>query len=163
MTTESIRTERLELSPLQPAAAAALPEQRAAAEDIIGAKLSPGWPQPDLLKILPRQATTAPEAAGYGIWVMIEPDPRIVVGDLGFHGPPDDGVVEIGYAVVSDRRRRGYATEAARALIDWALRQPGVAEIVAGCEETNEASITTLQRLGFSRTGQNGGEVRWRQ
>jgi hypothetical protein len=98
--TGPIHTERLELSPLPPAAAAALPERREAAEDIIGAELSSDWPQPDLLKILPRHATTAPEHASYGIWVMIESGPRTVIGDLGFHGPPENGVVEIGYAVI---------------------------------------------------------------
>jgi RimJ/RimL family protein N-acetyltransferase len=37
----------------------------------------------------------------------------MVIGDIGFRGPPDAaGIVEIGYSVVAGRRRRGYATEA---------------------------------------------------
>src|SRR5215471_15903340 len=41
-----------------------------------------------------------------------------VVGEAGFHGPPDaDGRVEIGYMVVSEQRRNGYAEEAVRALM----------------------------------------------
>src|SRR5579862_2601544 len=42
-----------------------------------------------------------------------------VVGSCAFKGPPDpEGIVEIAYGVNPDYGRRGYATEAARALID---------------------------------------------
>lgn len=81
---------------------------------------------------------------------------------MGFHGPPRDGTLEIGYSIVRAYRRRGYATEAAHALLAWALRQGEVETVVARCEEDNEASIGTLERLGFSRAGQAHGQIRWR-
>jgi ribosomal-protein-alanine N-acetyltransferase len=156
-------TEGLELMPLPPDAAAALPEHRGVAEGLIGARLSADWPQPDLLRVLPRQVTVDPDQVGYGIWLMIEPDLQLVVGDVGFHGPPVDRVLELGYSVVPDRRRRGYASQAARALVAWALRQPEVSSVVAGCDMTNDASIATLQSIGFSRTGEVvEQEIRWR-
>jgi len=44
---------------------------------------------------------------------------RRVVGSVGFHGPPNEaGQVEIGYHVEPGFRRRGFATEAVRALLD---------------------------------------------
>jgi len=94
---------------------------------------------------------------------MIERESNTVVGDIGFLGVPGaDGSVEIGYSVIPDRRGRGYATEAARTLVDWALRQPDVTTVVAGCDNDNVPSIRTLERLGFVRTGEADGQVRWR-
>lgn len=156
-------TERLELKPLTSQAAAALSENQEEASRIIGAIFPAEWPQPDLLGILALRAPSSPEAERFGVWVMIERDSRSVVGDIGFKGPPDDaGRIELGYSVIPDRRRRGYAKEAARALIDWGLSQPKVRIIVAGCHPDNAPSIRTLERVGFHRTGEADGEIRWR-
>jgi RimJ/RimL family protein N-acetyltransferase len=159
-----VLTERLELRPLPAPAAAALPEDREEAGRILGAPLSAQWPQPDLLDVLPRQAAASPDVERFGIWVMIEREGGGVVGDVGFHGPPDaSGSIEVGYCVVPDRRRRGYATEAAGALVEWALSQPGIEVVVAGCEPGNDASVRTLERIGFDRAGEADGELRWRR
>jgi RimJ/RimL family protein N-acetyltransferase len=156
-------TERLTLVPLDPAAAMALPDGRGSAAQLIGAELSDDWPAHDLLDVLPMQASIAPEQAHYGVWLIIEQATNTVVGDIGFFGPPGpDGTLEVGYSVVPDRRRRGYATEAARALIGWAVDQAGVRTIVAGCSEHNAASIRTLERVGFSPTGRVESQLRWR-
>jgi RimJ/RimL family protein N-acetyltransferase len=94
---------------------------------------------------------------------MIERCSSSVVGDIGFRGPPDDaGTIEVGYSVIPSRRRRGYATEAASALVGWARSQPSVHVIVAGCDADNVPSICTLERVGFRRTGEANGEIRWR-
>ncbi|HYB31679.1 MAG TPA: GNAT family N-acetyltransferase [Solirubrobacteraceae bacterium] len=156
-------TERLALLPLDPAAAAALPDGRISAAQVIGAELSADWPGRDLLDVLPMQASLAPVQAHYGVWVVLERATNTVVGDIGFFGPPDsDGTLQVGYSIVLDRRRRGYATEAARALVGWALEQPNVRTIVAGCDEDNQPSIRTLERVGFSRTGRVERQLRWR-
>ena len=163
MSGQRIQTDRLDLFPLDPAAAAALPENRDLAGRIIGAALSDDWPQADLLDILPKQVALGAGEAQFGIWVIVERETSTIVGDGGFHGAPSsEGVLEIGYSIVPDRRRRGFATEAARALIAWARAQPGVNAVVAGCHPGNEASIRTLERLGFRRAGRAGGEIRWR-
>ncbi len=155
--------ERLYLVPLDVSAAATLPADRTLAAELIGARLSDAWPGPDLLDILPMQASAAPENARFGIWVMIERATNTVVGDIGFFGPPGaDQTVEVGYSVVPNRRRRGYATEAALALTRWALDQARVIAVVAGCDPANDPSIRTLERAGFSRTGQVGDQLRWR-
>jgi RimJ/RimL family protein N-acetyltransferase len=158
-----LSTSRLELVPLDPGAAAALPEDRHAAAQIIGTDLAEEWPQPDLLGILPKQVVAGPRRAQFGIWLVIERETSSVIGDAGFHGPPSpQATLEIGYCIIPSRRRRGYATEASRALIAWALEQPGVEAVVAGCDVANEPSIRTLERLGFLRTGQDDSELRWR-
>jgi [ribosomal protein S5]-alanine N-acetyltransferase len=158
-----LQTERLELHPLPAAVAAALADDRETGARLLGVAPSPTWPHADLLDILPLQAAAAPDDERFGVWVIIESETATVVGDVGFRGPPgSDRTVEIGYSVVQDRRRRGYATEAAAALVDWVLSQPGVLAVVAGCNPGNVASIRTLEKLGFCRDGEANGELRWR-
>lgn len=158
-----LTTERLELRPLPAAAAIALLEDREQAARLAGAALASDWPQPDLLELLSRQASASQGAERFGVWAMIERATATVVGDVGFVGPPDErGSLELGYSVIPDRRGRGYAAEAARALVDWALDQPGVPVVVATCESGNVASLRTLERVGFVRAGEAGGRIRWR-
>lgn len=158
-----VTTERLELRPLPSAAARALPSDRRTAERLLEATLSPAWPQGDLLDVLPMQVAADAAAEPYGVWVIVERAGREVIGDIGFMGPPDGGEsVELGYSLVPDRRRRGYATEAARAMIGWAFQQPGVSRVIAHCDADNEPSTRVLERTGFQRTGVVGGRLQWR-
>ena len=157
-----MQTERLELRPLPAAAAAARPGDRAAAAKALVAKLHPEWPQADLLDVLPLQAAATPDDERFGIWVLIEREIGLVCGDVGFMGRPGaDGTIEIGYSVVPACRRLGYATEAAGAMVAWALAQPEVSSIVARCDVDNVASIRVLERLGFVRDGVAGAQLRW--
>lgn len=153
----------MELRPLPAAAAGALPKDREEAARHLGAALPLDWPQPDLLDVLPLQASSSPSDERFGVWVMIDRETASVVGDIGFMGPPSEsGSVEIGYSVIPSRRRRGYATEAAQAIVDWALDQPEIRIVVAGCDGDNVPSIRTLERIGFHRTGEADGKIRWR-
>jgi RimJ/RimL family protein N-acetyltransferase len=82
---------------------------------------------------------------------------RRVIGSVGFHGPPnDDGQVEIGYHVEPGFRRRGFATEAVRALLEWAVAEHGITRFRASVAPSNEPSLAVVLRLGFRQTG-----VRW--
>jgi ribosomal-protein-alanine N-acetyltransferase len=155
--------ERIMVTPLPAAAAAALPDDRAVASRLIGATLPQDWPQVDLLDVLPMQAAATPENEAFGVWLMIERDTNTVVGDIGFMGPPDDGSVEIGFSVIPDRRRRGYASDAAERLVVWAFRQPGISVVVARSEPDNIASARTLAAAGFARVDETDGTMRWRR
>ena len=159
-----VRTGRLELRPLPPPAAAALPEDRARAAELIAATLPADWPGVDLLDVLPMQAGASPETERFGVWLIVEQESSTVVGDIGFFGPPGaDATVEIGYSVVSGRRRRGYASEAASAVVIWALAQPEVSAVVARCDAGNDGSVRTLERAGFARAGADGDRLLWRR
>jgi ribosomal-protein-alanine N-acetyltransferase len=156
-------TDRLELRPLSARAAAALLHDGADAVRELNVRIPEGWPHPDLLDILPRQAAATPDVECFGVWVMIERESGTVVGDIGFHGPPDDhGTIEVGYSVVPSRRRLGFASEAAQGLVEWACGQQSVRIVVARCDPDNVASIGTLERTGFRRTGEENGQLRWR-
>ncbi|MCI0584686.1 MAG: GNAT family N-acetyltransferase [Chloroflexi bacterium] len=154
--------DELELRPLTAPAAATLGRDRAAAAALLGASLPPDWPGPDLAEILPLLAAAGPSTAGFGAWIIVERATATVVGDAGFIGPPDAaGVVEIGYSVLPDRRRRGYATAAVSALLGWATAQARVRGVVARCDPDNTASIRVLEATGFRRTGKAEGQLTW--
>ena len=72
-----------------------------------------------------------------------------VVGDIGFHGPPAGGSVEIGYAVVPARRGRGLATRACALILEEAWRA-GADEVLADAEPDNPASRKVLLNNGFT-------------
>jgi [ribosomal protein S5]-alanine N-acetyltransferase len=153
-----IRTERLELVAFSlPAIHATLARDlpRAAAE--LGAEV------PDdlyerlaglfLLRIA--QLELDPEGVPWLVRAMVMADTdgiRRLVGSIGFHAPPTDGVVEIGYHVEPGFRRRGLASEAVRAMLDWAAEQ-GVHRIRASVAPLNLASQAVIARFGFRQTG----------
>lgn len=74
-----------------------------------------------------------------------------------------DGTVEVGYGIVSDQRRRGFATEATSGLVKHALAQPGVRRIIAETLPELTASIGVLRKCGFypAETGSEPGVLRF--
>ena len=80
------------------------------------------------------------------------------IGDACFKGLPANGRPEIGYGLERPFRGRGLATEAVRALCQWALAQPGVQAVEAETEPGNAASQHVLQKNGFLPMGIQGAE-----
>jgi ribosomal-protein-alanine N-acetyltransferase len=123
------------------------------------AEVSPDW----LARV--RAATpNDPWALGFS---LVEQASGLVVGDCGYKGPPDSsGSVEIAYAVAPESRGRGYATEAAKALIDFALTQQNVRRVFAHTRPDNMASIRVAIKCGLVRIGEvmdpeDGLVLRW--
>lgn len=86
------------------------------------------------------------------------------IGDLCFKGISRDGMVEIGYGLNPDNRGFGYATEAVRAMTEWAAAQPGVCVMEAETDPDNIASQRVLEKSGYHPTGEIGEEgprFRW--
>jgi RimJ/RimL family protein N-acetyltransferase len=54
------------------------------------------------------------------------------------------------WSIRSSRQRRGYATEAASALADWALANLNLRRIVAGTDRDNAASIGVMRAMGMA-------------
>ena len=74
-----------------------------------------------------------------------------------------DGTVEVGYGIVSDQHRRGYASEAARALVGHAFARPAVRRVIAETYPELIGSIGVLRRCGFRHIGEGSepGVVRY--
>jgi len=84
---------------------------------------------------------------------------RRMVGYVNFHGAPGvndtdvAGALELGWTVFAADRRRGYATETASALMDWAVSLFGIHHFISSTTPDNEASLRVHEKLGFRRTG----------
>ena len=89
-------------------------------------------------------------------WKICLKSDNAAVGDVGFKGLAD-GVAEIGYGILPEYAGNGYATEATRALCDWAFAN-GAVKIDAETDPDNAASQKVLQKCGFVPTGDIGKE-----
>jgi RimJ/RimL family protein N-acetyltransferase len=77
------------------------------------------------------------------------------VGGCAFKGPPDaEGIVELAYGVDEAHRGRGYATEAAAALAEFAFASGRVRQVRAHTKPGNVASERVLARCGFRQLGE---------
>jgi [ribosomal protein S5]-alanine N-acetyltransferase len=78
-----------------------------------------------------------------------------VVGTCGFKGPPgEDGLVEIAYGVAPEHQGKGYATEAAAALVKYAIESGQVRAVRAHTLPKSSASVRVLTKCGFRQVGE---------
>jgi [ribosomal protein S5]-alanine N-acetyltransferase len=77
---------------------------------------------------------------------------NLVIGTCGFAAPPDpDGVAEIGYGIAPSYQGKGYASEAAAALVDFASRDARVKTVRAHTLAQTNASTRILEKCGFQK------------
>jgi len=79
----------------------------------------------------------------------------VVVGGIGFHGPPRDGLVEIGYGVVPSVRGRGVATEALRMVLKLAGSLDEVKRVCGRTSPDNIASQHVMLGAGMRFAGRD--------
>ena len=110
------------------------------------AEVSPVW-----LARLRATAAGDPWSLGF---TAVERSSGSAVGGCAFKGPPDaDGVVELSYGTNPAYRGRGYATEAARALTEFAFASGRVRLVRAHRRPDNTASARVLEKCGFVMVG----------
>ncbi|MEU9554245.1 GNAT family N-acetyltransferase [Streptomyces fumanus] len=91
---------------------------------------------------------------GYGWWAV---EVRSTGGFIGFAGLDrvDDGLpftgVEIGWRLARPAWGHGYATEAARAVLDHGFGTLGLAEVLAVTTAANLRSQAVMRRIGMTR------------
>lgn len=94
------------------------------------------------------------ETGGYSFWPVIERESGLMCGEAGlFPLAPDGPDVALGYAFGSAYWGRGYATEAAGAVIAEAFGALGMDRLVAITREANHGSRRVLAKLGFREHG----------
>jgi [ribosomal protein S5]-alanine N-acetyltransferase len=164
-----IATERLELVPLSLGAMEALlAGRRAEAGSAAGVRIPEGWPDEHDARFLGLRARQLGDDPGRAEWpvyaIALRDGERTMVGHAGFHGPPGINsrgaadAVEFGYTVFEDFRRRGYATEVVRALLDWSRDERGIRHFVLSVAPDNEPSLAIVRRFGFEQTGRQWDE-----
>ena len=73
------------------------------------------------------------------------------IGMVDFH--INGSTVGLGYVFGRLYWGHGYATEAVRAVIDWAFRQPAIYRVHASCDVENAASARVMEKAGMQREG----------
>jgi ribosomal-protein-alanine N-acetyltransferase len=156
-----IFTERLELMPLPPGILEAIARGDASAvARRLDAAVPDGWTDTIPARERLDQLAADPSEQPWLVRAVVLRAPRQVVGNVGFHGPPNDqGRVEFGYGVVSSQRRRGYAREAITGLTDWAFATGEAWVCVASVSPRNAASLALVRSLGFRQVGEQIDEL----
>ncbi|MTI01110.1 GNAT family N-acetyltransferase [Roseibium sp. RKSG952] len=90
---------------------------------------------------------------GFGLWLVIDP----VIGDpIGFCGLVDREHLDcpdLGYALLDEYQGKGYATEAARAVLSFSQTQLGMTRLLAVTSPHNAKSASVLTKAGFTFSG----------
>jgi len=130
---------------------------------LLNAAVSKAWPTGEYDRDAMEFFRACFEAGGeavagwYGWYAVRDADsasPRALVGAGGYFGPADsDGTVEIGYSVLPEWQRRGYASEMVASLVAHAFTFVGTKRVIAHTTEANPASIAVLSRCGFQTAG----------
>lgn len=160
MKIESVATERLLLHPLT------VPEGEriAARAPLPGERWGEGYPGVgDLASVnaFLRRCAEDGDPGAYRTYQIRLREGGLVVGGIGFHGPPGpDGAVTVGYGIVPGERGRGYASEALAAVIGIA-REAGAAVLRGDADPANVPSHRVMERAGMRRVAEGDGPVRF--
>jgi RimJ/RimL family protein N-acetyltransferase len=151
-------SRRLDLPPLTVEALAALiAGDRSTLEAATGACFPEPLVAPPLMEdALPAflDALRADPAAPWWARLIVLRETGEAAGSIGFSGLPDDsGTVTMGYSLYPAFQGKGIASEAARALVAWALAQPGVRGVRATIRPGHIASERVAAAAGLRRTG----------
>jgi len=99
------------------------------------------------------------QTRGYGQAAVVETATNTFVGRVGLHPWTDWNEVELGWVIARAYQRKGFATEAAQAWIDWAGEHLEEDYLIAVIQADNAASISTATKLGFEFARQD--ETPW--
>jgi RimJ/RimL family protein N-acetyltransferase len=90
---------------------------------------------------------------GYGLFAVCSKEDGRLIGDCGLELMELDGeqVAELGYDFRSDRWNRGYATEAAGAVRDYAFASLRLPRLVSLIRPGNNASVRVAEEVGLQK------------
>jgi RimJ/RimL family protein N-acetyltransferase len=127
----------------------------------LGAFVPATWPpeylDPPSLEFTLDRLAEGPEQAGWWLHFVVLARGavgRTLIGSAGYKGPPSgDGTVEVGYGMVRDYQRRGYASEAVWGLLAHAFAVPAVRRVIAETLPELTPSLGVLRKCGFRLIG----------
>ncbi|MFI5363354.1 MAG: GNAT family N-acetyltransferase [Elusimicrobiota bacterium] len=163
MTPPPLTTERLLLIPATLELADAELHNRMEFSHQLEAAVLEGWPPPPIDEGAMRAAVDYlrrhPEASGWTAWYWVAKKHKpVVVGRGGFKGLPAGGAVEIECSLLPMFQRKGFAAEAAAALLDWAFGHEEVDRVVAETSPERPPWVRLLEKSGFESFGRGSKE-----
>ncbi|HAU0262630.1 TPA: GNAT family N-acetyltransferase [Legionella pneumophila] len=95
------------------------------------------------------------EEIGYTVWAAQEKSSGKLIGYIGLDpikwNPPFGKAVEVEWRLGSEYWNKGYATEGAKACLDYGFNQCGLKEIVSFTVPMNSRSIRVMEKIGMIR------------
>lgn len=91
---------------------------------------------------------------GYGLWLVSRKSDKKPVGFGGLVSRDQFDTPDLGYAISHDHQGKGYASEAARAVLDFTTTHLGLDRVLAIVSPENVKSARVLQKVGFRRIRQ---------
>jgi ribosomal-protein-alanine N-acetyltransferase len=92
---------------------------------------------------------------GFGLWALAVRETNEFIGFTGLAPPEFEAhftpAVEVGWRLAASAWGQGYATEAARAALEFGFERAGLDEIVSMTSTGNVRSRAVMERLGMSR------------
>jgi len=146
-----LQTERLVIRPYREDDATAL-------HDVFGSpevmRWTPSPPSKDVAETAQRltrtMAFTARQPPGFGLWALELKTPSEFLGQVGLFPVEGKGPeVEVAYELAPRVWGHGYATEAARALVEYGFRELGLGRIVALILPDNARSRNVASKCGM--------------
>ncbi len=148
-----LKTERLQLRPFQESDLLAFAAYRSDPEVARYQSWTPPYSFDQAVAFLENMKCARPGTPGawYQLAVELQSRPGII-GDCAFQVLPDDErQAQIGYTFSRSFQKKGYATEAVRALLDFLFVEYRLHRVTATCDAENLASARLLERVGMRR------------
>ena len=82
-------------------------------------------------------------------WGLVEKQSGELIGSAGLVFNEDEGMFELGYNVMKNRWGQGYATEAARCIVEFGIKVLGQAALFCCHARENPASGKVMEKIGF--------------
>lgn len=148
-----LETERLTLRPFVDGDFDAMHAMRSSREVVLYLYEDPF--SPEQTRDLLTRKMAAPQWEKEGDWfsvAAVERSSGVMVGDIAFHWASErDRTAEVGFVFDPQHQGKGFATEAALALVDWAFTTAGMHRVTGRTEARNVASSRVLEKLGMRR------------
>jgi len=147
-----ISTARLELVAVTPESVLSEQAGDGRLGEILGCRVTAEWPledwEPHVLVWLLNHFAEDPKSVAWCRYILLrqDGDVPVLIGTLG-------AIPEFGYGIVPEFRRRGYALEAAQAMIAFIQDTGGATQLVAHTYPELAGSIQILERCGFVLEG----------
>lgn len=126
---------------------------------------APDYPHADTstaARLMRRSVEVDNWVPGFGMYCIVRTEDSLVIGDIGFHAPPDlRGACEIGYGLAESARGHGFAREAVQAVTTWAHHH-GCTTVLADVNPDNYPSIAVLEHCGFDQVRSSSPQLRYR-
>ena len=86
----------------------------------------------------------------FGLWLIILPTTETLIGWCGLRPLDSPNEPELLFGLAATDRKRGFATEAVRAVLAYAFSLPTIQSVWAATSANNLASAAVMRRTGMS-------------